>query len=883
MQEKLQRQQKLVKKHKTKLPKINSTIVSSALLVLTHIAILLAIILSWRYYAIYPSVFGSVVAIIVCLLIIVDIIFFIGFNHKDKVLKIISSVLAIFLLLGGTVGTVYINKLNKAVDDVLDTKANEYETFSGVFVYYKKSGNNFTSLADLSGKKIGMLTENSNGLTYLATKLLDNEKIDYAAIDYKNNDGLMQALLDGDVDAIVITSGYRSIYEKDENSSFTKYLEDCVDFYSFEDKLKVETSKSSKNISKEPFNVLLIGYSRTDIGSPVGLADSIIVATINPQTYTVSMMSIARDSFVPIPCYGGESDKINSGRSTSRACFIETVENFIGMDIDYWMELDYYGLVAIVDTIGGIVVNNPVSFELDGTYVPAGDNVFLDGIMALQFCRERHHMPNGDFDRQQHQKEVIIKIAKKFIDSGDVSLALKAMEAASGNGDEEFRFLWTNFTLNELTSLFNLLLNTKNYTSLDTFDLVDFQTLRMTGYGGIMYYSMSMRLPLWVYLIYQGSYDESITHINEILGNYKTIDQEYTFEYSSKSPYVRPLFYSLEYENKFMYEPDPMPAYWADLEGMTLAEAMAWASSNGISLNVDYIDAGDSSYDASLEGYVVSQSPRYGALVSEYGSGSITVMGTGEIDESLLVPNMIGWKAREAKSWADENDVNWNSSNSTSGIVVSQSCQAKSLISACAVLTIEAEEKDVITVKANNDSYGTVSGGGTYANGSTITIEANAKDGFKFTQWDDGNTSSSRSIKVDGDATYTAIFELNHTHNYSVEVGTVSEATCTSPKIVEYKCDKCDDTTKKEVGEALGHNYEKGETVAPTCESSGYTIYTCSRCGNVEHRDETSALDHDWGEWTITKEATTSEEGSRTRTCNRDSSHTETESIPKIE
>ncbi|MBR0136918.1 MAG: LCP family protein, partial [Erysipelotrichaceae bacterium] len=501
-----------------------ATIVASVILVLAHVAILLAILWSWRYYSIQPSLFGSLVGIVLCAMVIIDIIFFVGFNHKDLALKIISTVMAVLLLIGGTVGSYALLKANNIINNVLDDgKSDKYETFSGVFVYYdqNKQHNYFSTLNDLSGKKIGMLNETSNGLTYIATNILAKEKIDYGTVFYKTNAEMMQGLIDGDVDAIVITSAYRSIYkgveetpgeegaetetveveepdfetEEDpadgtdtiaastaEESPFTKYLPNLVDFYSFEEELKMDTQRSTKNLSTDPFNVLLIGYSRTDIGSSVGLADSIILATINPQTYEVSMTSIARDSFVKIPCYGNELDKINSGRSTSRACFIETVEQFMDMDIDYYMELDYLGLVQIVNVIGGIYINNPVSFTLDGIYVPAGEHVFADGQMALQFCRERHHMPNGDFDRQQHQKEVIIEIAKAFIDSGSVSLPLKAMEEAS-------EWMSTDLTLSQLTSIFNLLLNTKNYTGLDTFDLVDFQNSRITGYGGILYYS----------------------------------------------------------------------------------------------------------------------------------------------------------------------------------------------------------------------------------------------------------------------------------------------------------------------------------------------------------------------------------------------------------
>ena len=189
---------------------------SSVILVLAHVAILLAILWSWRYYSIQPSLFGSIVGIILCAMIIIDIVFFVGFNHRDLALKIISTIMAVLLLIGGTFGSFALSKANTIVDNVLDDgKSDKYETFSGVFVYYKnnKDFSTYSSLKDLSGKKVGMLLETTNGLTYIATNLLAKEKIDYATVDYRTNAELMQALIDGDVDAIVITSAYRSIYK----------------------------------------------------------------------------------------------------------------------------------------------------------------------------------------------------------------------------------------------------------------------------------------------------------------------------------------------------------------------------------------------------------------------------------------------------------------------------------------------------------------------------------------------------------------------------------------------------------------------------------------------------------------------------------------------
>ena len=848
-----------------------ATLISAIFLVFAHIAVILAIAFSFRYYAIYPALFGSIVCIVVCLLIIVDIIFFIGFNHQDLALKIISLVLVVFMLAGGTVGSVLLVKTNKIVDNVLDNGSNKYETYSGVFVSYDKY-NTFTSLEDLKGKKVGMLTETTNGISYIASNLLSDAKVEYDRIDYKTNAELMTALIDNVVDAIVITSAYRNIYslERDENSPFAQYLDNLVDFNSFEQELKVETNKKTKNVNTEPFNVLLIGYSRTDIGSSVGLADSIIVATINPQTYTVSMMSIARDSFVPIACYGGEYDKINSGRSTSRACFIETVENFVGVDIDYYMELDYLGLVQIVNTIGGVKINNPVDFTLDGIYVPAGEYV-ADGQMALQFCRERHHMPNGDFDRQQHQKEVIIEIAKKFINSGDVSLALEAMDAASD-------YMSTDLTLTQLTAVFNLLLNTKNYTSLSTFDLVDFQTLRITGSGGIKYYSYSMRLPLWVYLIYKGSYDESIGHMKEVLGEYTSISQDDNFEFSSINLYDRPAFYSESYPDEFMYTPDPMPAYWASLSGMSVSEAMAWASENGVKLSIsEIIQANDSRYDADYEGLVYEQSVRYGALISEYSSGTITVMGSSEIDESKVVPDFVGSSYSKAKKWANTYGKQIKIEFSTSvsgevGTVVEQTPTAYTNIEDCSTLSIVVKAgqykikfssdrgtvPDDITVTTGDDevAFKNLNDEGLYIFKGWYTSKGS--DGKKVESTDDVSGKNGETVTLY--AKWVQLYNVTFVNGDSSTTRTTAESFPDNPTKKGYifdgwyagstKITSMDsikqDTTLNAKWTACTHTWDSGKvTTEATCESAGVMTYTCTQCGETRE-EKIEALGHDY-------------------------------------
>lgn len=77
-----------------------------------------------------------------------------------------------------------------------------------------------------------------------------------------------------------------------------------------------------------------------------------------------------------------------------------------------------------------------------------------------------------------------------------------------------------------------------------------------------------------------------------------------------------------------------------------------------------------------------------------------------------------------------------------------------------------------VSVASNNTNYGTVSGGGDIEAGTTTTITATAKSGYKFVKWSDGNTNASRSITVNADATYTATFEPVATGVNKVYIGT---------------------------------------------------------------------------------------------------------------
>ena len=630
------------------------SIVITVLLVAAHVGAVLAFISAKTFYVVYPELFNNIVVIVLCFFAIVDIVYFISVKNKDLIQKIIVCILALFLSVGGIYGAIVLKKTNEVVGNVVDLGDGEEktETIGGLFVTYDEKYNTITKLEDLktiSDLTIGAMADTSevSVITVGVEELAMAGVTSYESKTFTNNTDLLFALIGGDIDVAMVPTMYKAVYRADENVDYTQYLEQMNEFGEFNRDITLSSNTSKKDLSKDPFNVLLIGWSPVIGSTTIGLADAIIVATVNPQTYTVSMMSIARDSYVPISCYGGACDKINSGRSTSIDCFVSTVEDLIGEEIDFYMEINFAGFAILVDCLGGVEINNPVSFELDGTYVPEG-NYVATGWQALEFARERHHMPNGDFDRQQHQKEVIMQIAKKFL-KHDLTFALDVF-------NEVTPFVNTNLTIKQLSGVFNMLKATKNYTGVSLFNMLDMHALRITGYAD-WHYNDSYELPLWIYRLYDGSVSESLAHMQEVMGNYKEINQSSLFSFNVEEPYVREPFFSTSYDEAEIHE--GLPAYYINLTSMTYADALVWAANNGATLIPTFISPSDSNYNAALDGMIISQSVAYGKKVAKYPTCNVTVMGNGTVLPKLP-DDYSGWDIDRAKNWCKDHNYKYS-------------------------------------------------------------------------------------------------------------------------------------------------------------------------------------------------------------------------------
>lgn len=205
-----------------------------------------------------------------------------------------------------------------------------------------------------------------------------------------------------------------------------------------------KVAKKDPNIE----NILIIGTDSRDVTRERGRSDALIVLSYNKKTKEIKMISILRDSLVPIEGHGWS--RINHAYSWDGVGLcVNTVNELFDLDIQRFVVVDFNGVTDFVDEIGGVDMNLT---QAEADYITdysggklktqAGMN-HLNGDRALIYMRIRKI--DSDFKRTERQRKVIEAVAKKIIAEKNLSEIYDLTEFAFG-------LIKTNITFNELTS-----------------------------------------------------------------------------------------------------------------------------------------------------------------------------------------------------------------------------------------------------------------------------------------------------------------------------------------------------------------------------------------------------------------------------------------------
>jgi len=179
---------------------------------------------------------------------------------------------------------------------------------------------------------------------------------------------------------------------------------------------------------KSRVTILILGLDYSDWRSgDTPHSDTMIMLSIDPVSKTASMLSLPRDLWVNIP--GFDYGRINEAYFNGEAFNLpgggaelarQTVEQFIGVPIQYFAVIDFYAFIQFIDEIGGVQIqpDQRVKIEKFGggqqQVLEPGVSYTLDGELALAYARERYTQ-DGDVDRSRRQQEVILSIRNRIL------------------------------------------------------------------------------------------------------------------------------------------------------------------------------------------------------------------------------------------------------------------------------------------------------------------------------------------------------------------------------------------------------------------------------------------------------------------------------------
>lgn len=231
-----------------------------------------------------------------------------------------------------------------------------------------------------------------------------------------------------------------------------------------EDKKRIEERNNTVR-NRQTLNFLLLGVDER--AGDRGRSDTMIFLSVNPNTESILMLSIPRDSYVEIP--GRGMDKINHTYAFGGSSLaVETVENVLDVPIHFYLRVNMEGFESGIDALGGITVHNEFEFTQGGETFPEG-KIELNGQEALRYARMRKQDPEGDFGRTERQRQVLQAAMDKVANFSSIS---KVDDMLSIVGDN----VRTDMDLEIIRTLFTHYRQARN----------DITTLQVDGEGGTL-------------------------------------------------------------------------------------------------------------------------------------------------------------------------------------------------------------------------------------------------------------------------------------------------------------------------------------------------------------------------------------------------------------
>lgn len=418
-------------------------------------------------------------------------------NIGYKLLSLVSSVLMLSVAVMGIQGT---NLLNNV------TGGGDVQTNAMSVIVLNDSG--YEEISDIDGLVLGvnLATDTQNMEDTL--ELLEDE-VSITQEEYISFTELSTALYDGEVDAILMNEAYRTAIENE----YEYFSSDSTVIWSHEIEEEIESIVKEKDVTSQTFNIYVSGMDSYGSVTTLSCSDVNMILTVNPTTKEILMTSIPRDAYVEVDYGADYKDKLTHTGSRGINVSIETIENFMDIEINYYVKVNFSSVVDIIDALGGVNVYSQYSFTCrNGGYSITSGYNDLDGAEALGFVRERFSLPNGDYDRGINQTELLKALINKVTSPSIITGFTSFLNSIDGS-------FVTNMSSDDISSLIKMQINDMASWS--------FSTVQVEGVGGEYAYTASYpSQKLSVQYINADSLAEVSGYINDMMdGESITIEE----------------------------------------------------------------------------------------------------------------------------------------------------------------------------------------------------------------------------------------------------------------------------------------------------------------------------------------------------------------------
>lgn len=564
----------------------------------------------------------AIIFFIIYFLLYVFINFLNLLRRKYKGL-IISTIFSLLFILIFFIGSYYINYVYSNINNMQESEKITYNIY-------------LITLKDTefsSESKIGVISDKiDKDNNELSTKLYKKKNLKNEIVEYNDYIKMLDNLYNNVIDGAIVPGNYDTLFRNEVG--FENIVYDTKVIYEYSEKRQNEDLNivSDKDFS-EPLTFLFLGVDSEGDGLNANAAfngDTLMLMSFNPKTLSSVLLSIPRDTYVPIACNNNRYAKINSSAAYGTGCVISTINKFLDINIDYYVKINFKGVVDLVEAVGGVEVDVEAPTYMANAYGGKvceqnsdrqwGDKLVcinpglqvLNGEQALAYARCRHMYIGSDLDRVRHQQQVVEALANKVLHFNSIKEFQDILNAVSKN-------IATNMDTDTILSGYNVAKNVLG-NKLSGKDSLNIQKASLETYSLNVYVPSQGRKTSA-----QGYYESSLEDIkkafNIVLGK-ETEEPIKTFSFSVNETYE-------------IYRPGKgkrtgqSGALLPSFVGKSISEAQSFCNSNNINLEIKYVDSGSEHYnDQVAVGLIGDQSVHKDVLLSTVSNLTVYVVNS---------------------------------------------------------------------------------------------------------------------------------------------------------------------------------------------------------------------------------------------------------------